>query len=71
VPASPSAKRFPINGWQVVWREAFGFFVAAYRFAADLLKEGVLEEPFPEGSFPPALPYVGDRGGGEAEPALA
>jgi len=56
---------------RIAWRESFGIFVAAYRFAADLLREGVLEAPFPEGCFPPALPYVGDRGGGEAEPAPA
>jgi len=47
---------------RIAWREGFGFFVAAYRFAADLLKEGVLDAPFPEGSFPPALPFVGDTG---------
>jgi|GEM_PF-3123858 len=44
------------------WREAFTWFVVAYRTAADLLKEGHLDAPFPEGCFPPGLPYVGDTG---------
>ena len=44
------------------WREAFTWFVVAYRAAADLLKTGRLDAPFPEGCFPPGLPYVGDTG---------
>jgi len=44
------------------WREAFTWFVVAYRAAADLLKEGHLDAPFPEGCFPPGLPFVGDTG---------
>ena len=55
---------------RIAWRQAFSFFVVAYRFAAVLLKEGVLEASFPEGSFPLGLPYVGDRGGGDGVPAL-
>jgi len=47
---------------RVAWREAFTWFVVAYRKAADLLKEGHLDAPFPEGCFPPGLPYVGDTG---------
>ena len=44
------------------WREAFQWFVVAYRAAAELLKEGHLDAPFPEGCFPPGLPFVGDTG---------
>ncbi len=39
--------------------EAYGWFYAAFREAAAKLKAGQLEVEFPEGSFPPALPYVG------------
>jgi REP element-mobilizing transposase RayT len=44
------------------WREAFGMFLLAYREAARLLKKGVKDVPFPEGCFPPGLPFVGDTG---------
>jgi REP element-mobilizing transposase RayT len=44
------------------WREAFGMFLLAYREAAKLLKKGVKDAPFPEGCFPPGLPFVGDTG---------
>jgi len=44
------------------WREAFSWFVVAYRAAANLLKEGHLDTQFPEGCFPPGLPFVGDTG---------
>ena len=39
--------------------EAYGWFYAAFREAAEKLKAGQLEVAFPEGSFPPALPYIG------------
>jgi len=48
---------------RLAWREAFGMFLLAYREAARLLREGVKDAPFPEGCFPPGLPFVGDAGG--------
>lgn len=39
-------------------REAYGWFYAAYREAADRLRKGERAVGFPEGSFPPALPFV-------------
>ena len=39
--------------------EAYSAFVAAFRDAAELLKAGDRNARFPEGSFPPALPFVG------------
>jgi hypothetical protein len=44
------------------WREAFGMFLLAYREAARLLKKGVEDVAFPEGCFPPGLPFVEDTG---------
>jgi hypothetical protein len=44
------------------WREAFGMFLLAYREAAKLLKKGIKDVAFPEGCFPPGLPFVGDTG---------
>jgi len=38
-------------------RDAYAWFVAAYRQAADQLKSGDRNAVFPEGSFPPALPF--------------
>ena len=38
--------------------EAYLWFVAAYRQAAEKLKAGQLEVPFPEGCFPPPRPFV-------------
>jgi hypothetical protein len=38
--------------------EAYGLFVAAYRSAAERLRAGDPEPPFPAGCFPPALPCV-------------
>jgi len=49
------------------WREAFAMFLLAYREAAKLLRKGVRDVVFPEGCFPPGLPFVGDTG----EPAPA
>jgi hypothetical protein len=39
-------------------REAYGLFLAAFRDAADLLKQGDRSARFPVGSFPPGLPFV-------------
>lgn len=39
--------------------EAYGWFVSAYREAAEKLRQGNRRVPFPEGCFPPRLPYVG------------
>jgi putative transposase len=38
--------------------EAYGWFVAAYRQAAEKLRGGDRTACFPAGSFPPALPFV-------------
>ncbi len=45
--------------WRRKLREAYREFVAAFRSAAERLKAGDREAPFPVGSFPPALPFVG------------
>ena len=39
-------------------RDADALFLAAYRDAAEQLQKGDLSVHFPEGSFPPALPFV-------------
>lgn len=39
--------------------EAYGWFVRAYRKAAEKLRKGDLSACFPVGSFPPRLPFVG------------
>jgi hypothetical protein len=39
-------------------RNAYYSFVAAFREAADQLKAGNRNALFPEGSFPPAMPFV-------------
>ena len=39
-------------------RNAYNWFVAAYREAADRLRAGDRNVSFPEGSFPPRLPFV-------------
>jgi hypothetical protein len=39
-------------------REAYGWFYAAYRDAAEKLRKGDRSSSFPEGSFPPALPFA-------------
>ena len=38
--------------------EAYAWFVAAYRDAAEKLRAGDLDPPFPPGCFPPARPFV-------------
>lgn len=60
-----SAKRSPRpwchavtdEGRQLLKR-AHQLFAAALRDAAELLKDGVPDPPFPEGSFPPGRPFV-------------
>ncbi len=42
---------------KALW-EAYGMFFAAYRVAAEKLKEGDWTAVFPPGSFPPRLPVV-------------
>ncbi len=39
-------------------REAYAIFVGAYRRAAELLRSGALDAPFPEGAFPPPMPHA-------------
>lgn len=39
--------------------EAYGWFMTAYREAAEKLQNGSSEAIFPHGSFPPRLPFVG------------
>lgn len=39
--------------------EAYGWFAAAFREAAEALRQGDLGARFPEGSFPSRLPFVG------------
>jgi hypothetical protein len=38
--------------------QAYGWFLAAYREAADRLRNGDRNAAFPPGSFPPHLPFV-------------
>ena len=42
---------------KALW-EAYGWFVAAYREAAEKLRAGDRTVEFPPGSFPPRLPFV-------------
>jgi len=42
---------------RALW-EAYGWFVAAFREAAENLKAGDRTARFPIGSFPPQLPFV-------------
>ena len=39
-------------------RDAYALFLAAYQEAAEKLRQGDRSSRFPEGSFPPALPFV-------------
>lgn len=41
-----------------IFREAYALFIDAYRAAAELLRAGHGDVVFPEGSFPPRLPFV-------------
>lgn len=45
------------------WKEAFSIFLEAYRAASELLRGGDRSAMFPEGCFPPGLPFVGLRSG--------
>ena len=38
--------------------DAYAWFVAAFRQAAEKLRQGDRSASFPTGSFPPALPFV-------------
>jgi hypothetical protein len=38
--------------------DAYAWFVAAFREAAEKPRQGDRNAPFPSGSFPPALPFV-------------
>jgi hypothetical protein len=40
-------------------RDAYGWFVGAFRQAAEKLRAGDRNAVFPAGSFPPALKFVG------------
>lgn len=40
------------------FREAYSLFIAAFRDAAERLRRGDRDAPFPAGCFPPALPFV-------------
>jgi hypothetical protein len=40
------------------FRDAYAWFVSAFREAAERLRKGDRNAPFPSGSFPPALPFV-------------
>ncbi len=44
-------------GWKNL-REAYRLFEDAFRYAAELLRAGIPDPPFPEGSFPPGRPFV-------------
>lgn len=41
-----------------LFREAYAIFLEAYQDAAALLRTGASRVKFPEGSFPPGLPFV-------------
>jgi hypothetical protein len=45
-----------------VFYEIYAEFVSAFRAAADALRQGRRDVPFPAGSFPPALPFVTGAG---------
>jgi hypothetical protein len=59
-------KKAPAPGYHCASRqarrelhEAYGWFYASYRQAAEKLRLGDLTAAFPEGSFPPPRPFVG------------
>lgn len=49
---------------RVALHEAYGLYLAGYRRAADRLRRGALDALFPEGSFPPPLPFRAASPGG-------
>ena len=55
--------QFPVHAaskaFRLEFRQLYAAFVAAFREAAEKLKRGDRAAPFPQGSFPPALPFVG------------
>jgi len=57
---SPPLPRLSSQGAQELY-EAYGWFVAAFREAADKLKAGDRTARFPVGSFSPHLPFVSDQ----------
>ncbi len=73
--APPREKRSPIPLFHAAskeirkrMREAFKAFLDAYRIASGRLREGHLDAVFPEGAFPPALPFVPAVRAGPATP---
>ncbi len=63
--APPTEKRSPIPLFHAAskearrrFREAFKAFLDAYRVASGKLRDGQRDVVFPEGAFPPALPFV-------------
>jgi REP element-mobilizing transposase RayT len=54
---SPLFHAFTKSMRKALW-EAYGWFVAAFREAAEKLREGDRMANFPTGSFPPHLPFV-------------
>ena len=61
----PREKRSPIPLFHAAskeartrFREAFEAFLDAYRIASGKLRDGYRDVAFPEGSFPPGLPFV-------------
>jgi hypothetical protein len=43
---------------RTMFYEIYAEFVGAFRAAAEALRQGYRDVPFPSGSFPPALPFV-------------
>lgn len=73
--APPIEKRSPIPLFHAAsrearnrFREAFKAFLDAYRIASGRLREGHHDAVFPEGAFPPALPFVPCVRAGPATP---
>jgi len=54
---------------RLAWRETFAWFVLQYWEASERLRNGDRDAPFPEGCFPPRLPFVGTAGGVPLEAA--
>jgi hypothetical protein len=55
---APLFRAFRKSVRQEMW-EAYALFVAAFREAAERLKNGHPRPGFPDGSFPPGAPFVG------------
>jgi len=54
---------------RLAWRGAFSWFLEQYRDASERLRSGDRNAFFPEGCFPPGLPFVGSAGGVPLEAA--